>query len=689
VTPTRLVIVGGGFAGVACARTLRARLSEKECEIVVFNPENHMVFHPLLAEVAGASVSPGVVAAPLRGVLKDVECRTERVVDVDVVKRTVTYSGHDGLEREMTYDHVVLACGRPVNLSAIQGMADHAFPLKTAGDAIALRSHVLEQLEKAAVCDDPERARWYRTFLVVGGGFSGVEVAGEINDLVHASRRFYPGLERGDWQVTVVHAPEHLLPEVGQPLRQFAKQRMERAGIEVLLGARASAATPEGVWLRDGRLLRGATIVCTIGTSATPVIERMRVPKVKGRVETDPQMRVRGSTDAWAVGDCAANVNEWDGEVSPTTAQFAQRQGRQVADNIVSTIFGWPLQPFRFRPLGQLCAIGGRSAVAELMGLRIAGFPAWVLWRTIYLMKLPEWSKRIRAGGDWAWQFVFGRDLMHLKASPSERVSHAHYQPGDYVFRQGEQAASLYIIESGEAEVLRERGGGEQTVAVLRSGDFFGEMALLAGRPHGGSVRARTPLSLVVVGRTVFEQLSSSLAPLQELIAAAARRRNTDPWRALPVAHDVLSRASLSEFLELGVACVGPDASFATLIQIFGESAVDVCYVVNGAGELCGSLTRSRLLRGVETVAAAGEQRGAELVARDLMEKDPVYIERADSALLAAEALREHGVERLPVIAGHGDRRLVGVVRAERILAYVLRQAQPREGVAARERTAA
>lgn len=205
---SRIIIVGGGFAAVKCARTVRARLAPSEAEIVLFNQENHLVFHPLLAEVVGSSLNPEAIAAPLRQMLPKVACRTEEVRRIDLERSEVEYEGHDGQFRRLAYDHVVIACGAMVNLGIVPGMADHAFPMKTIGDAIALRAHIMAQMEKAEVCEEPKRKRWYLSFVVVGGGYSGVEAAGEINDLVRSSRRFYLNIAPTDISVTIIHSRE-------------------------------------------------------------------------------------------------------------------------------------------------------------------------------------------------------------------------------------------------------------------------------------------------------------------------------------------------------------------------------------------------------------------------------------------------------------------------------------------------
>jgi len=193
---SRIIIVGGGFGGVKCAETLRKKLSSDEAEIVLFNEENHLVFSPLLAEAVGSSLSPLDVVVPLRQLLPRVHCRTEAILNFDLAKNEVEHQSDDGRVSRMRYDHVVIACGSATNLNVVPGMADHAFPLKSVGDAAALRSHVMEQMERAEVCADAERKRWHLTFIVVGAGFSGAEAAGEINDLLRSSARYFQNFRK-------------------------------------------------------------------------------------------------------------------------------------------------------------------------------------------------------------------------------------------------------------------------------------------------------------------------------------------------------------------------------------------------------------------------------------------------------------------------------------------------------------
>jgi len=228
---------------VQFAKTLRKKLRASECEIVVFNRENHMVFHPLLADVAGASINPDAGATPLRQILPGVACRTEQVQRVDLANSEIEFDAGSGVLGRMTYDHVVIACGAESNLSIIPGMTEHAFGFKVIRDAVDLRQHLVRQMEQAEATTDPEQRRWNLSFIVVGAGFSGVEVAGEMNELVRSSTRFYRSFRKEDVTVSLVHQHDVILPEVARSLGEFARKKMEKAGIDIILNTRAVAAT--------------------------------------------------------------------------------------------------------------------------------------------------------------------------------------------------------------------------------------------------------------------------------------------------------------------------------------------------------------------------------------------------------------------------------------------------------------
>src|SRR5580700_9238068 len=670
----RVVIIGGGFAAVKFAKTLRSELPSSRCEILLFNRENHMVFHPLLADVAGASINADAAAAPLRQMLPGVECRTERVQSIDLPASEIEFDSASGTPARLHYDHVVIACGAESNLGIIPGMTEHAFPFKVVSDAIDLRQHVVRQMENAEAASELDRRRWYLSFIIVGAGFSGAEVAGEINELVRSSTRFYRNFRKEDLTVTLVHSQDQILPEVVPKLRAFAQKRMQKAGITILLNTRAVAATHEGIQLQDGRMLAGATVVCTIGTTISPIVERLNVAKERGRIRTVPDMRIEGQTNAWAMGDCAFIVNAFDNKPSPTTAQFAERQGRQAALNLIRILRGQPTQPFRFKALGQLCSIGGYEAVAEMLGMRISGFPAWVMWRGVYLFKLPTWSRRIKVALDWAWDLLFPRDLSFLNTDSAQQVYHAYYRPGDFIQRQGESARFFSIIEEGEVEILKaaEPNTEPKIVAVLGKGDFFGEAALLGNRPHETSIRARTAVRLGQAGSALFSQIAGTLTPFRELLSKAVIHRSGDLWHRLPLTKSILEREPLASLLDpLPAELLRKDTSLPDAIRALKECPNGELLILDEAQRLWGTFDRNDLDQIVARIAVNPTAQQGDITRSKLSEflvVNPVYVALDDSALVAVATMLDHGISWLPVVQTKDNPRPVGYLRREKIL---------------------
>jgi NADH dehydrogenase len=674
----RILIIGGGFGGVKCAKALLRDLPPGKCEIVLFNRENHLVFSPLLADAVGSSVNPLDVIVPLRQLLPDAYCRTQDVRNIFPDKNEIEYEGAEGGVCRMRYDHLVLACGNVANLNVVPGMADHSFALKNLADAAALRTHIMEQMEKAEVTEDPEKRAWHLSFIVVGGGYSGVEAAGEINDLVRSSACYFRNFQAKDARVVLIHSRDQLLPEIGPSLREFAREKMQEAGVKIILNARVTMATPEGVGLPGGEFIRGATIVCTVGSSPSPLIERLNAPKDKGRLQTEPDMRVRGLHNVWAIGDCANIINAFDQQPSPPTGQFAERQGKQCAANICRVLDRQPTEPFRFRPLGQLCSIGGHSAVAEMFGLQLSGFLAWFAWRGVYLFKLPTWARRFQLGFDWAWLVWFPRDLSHVRTSQTDRVTHAHYEPGNYIFKQGEPASFFYIIEDGEVEVSRttDRDPKGEVLAVLGPGSFFGERALLDDRPRVASARARTTVNLTVMGRNVFTQVSKALGPLRDALAQALNRRGLDIWKNQPQAYAVLKGTSVTELMDpVPQPLLKPTMTLREVGQAFVDHTNEFFYVSSDGQTLEGVVTMTDLIQGQSSGATANTPLS------EIMSKNPVALSIEDTCATVANALREYRLKTMPIVQSKETRKLAGCVRARKLMGFVMKRV-PREQVA-------
>ena len=689
--PIRVVVIGGGFAAVQFAKTLRSKVRGSECEILLFNRENHMVFHPLLADVAGASINVDAAAAPLRQMLPGVGCRTERVQRIDLHSSEIEFDDGQGALTRLHYDHVVIACGAESNLGIIPGMSEHAFAFKVMSDAINLRQQVVRQMESAEATTDPDLRRWHLSFTIVGAGFSGVEVAGEINELVSSSTRFYRNFRKEDVVVSLVHSQDQILPEVAPKLREFARKKMEKAGITMLLNTRAVAATHEGVELNDGRMLKGATIVCTIGTAISPIVQSLDVPKERGRIRTTPDMRIEGQTNAWAIGDCAYIINAFDNKPAAPTGQFAEREGRQAALNLIRIVNGETTKPFHFKALGQLCSIGGYEAVAEMLGVHVSGFLAWLMWRGVYLFKLPSWSRRLKVALDWSWDVLFPRDLSFLNTDTTQQLTRAYYRPGDFIHRQGEPARVFSVIEEGQVEVLQQDPGTSDTkvVAVLGQGDFFREGALLGNRPHETSIRARSAVRLRQIGSGLFAQIAGSFTPLRELLVKAVTR-GSDFWRRLPVSKSMLEGESIASFLDpLPPQLLTKETTFADAINALNESATGNLLVLDEKQRLWGTLDRGDLYQIIARITVtSAETRGdiSRLKLGDLLIPNSIYVALEDSALVASATMLDHGISWLPVVKSKDDPRPVGLLRGEKISKRMLEriaQGQPTQARAA------
>ncbi len=420
VATRNLVIVGGGFAGVTLAQHLEHQLPTG-WRLTLVSQENFITFNPLLPEVVGASILPGHVIAPHRQMIHCSHVCMAQVTEIDYAAKVVHYLGEgSGMLR---YDQLVLACGVNANLDLVKGMAQHALPLKTLGDALFLRNRIISRLEQAELQPDPVARRWLTTFVVIGGGFSGVETAGVLTDFLRASLKYYPRIKRDDIRVVLLHGQNRLLPELSASLGEFAGRKMRMHGLDLRLEARAARIDDRAVTLASGEIIPAGTVVCTIGTMPNSLVTDSPLPKEKGRVKVDADMSVPGFEGVWAIGDCAAVPNKLDGKISPPTAQFADRQGRQLAANIAARLRGAPTREFSFKPVGQLSTIGHNKAVAEMFGIKLSGFIAWLLWRGVYLLKIPTFSRKSRLFLEWNWAMFFPPDISHLGYRRTRRAA--------------------------------------------------------------------------------------------------------------------------------------------------------------------------------------------------------------------------------------------------------------------------
>ncbi len=529
----QVLILGGGFGGISAAQRLQHHFKrDASVEITLVNRDNFFVFVPLLASAASGSIETLHILNPIRRMIPGISFRAEEVIGIDLNRRVVTTASPiTGREVRLPYDHLVLGLGNTVNLALMPGVAQHGKTMKSLGDALHLRNHVISMLEAADVETDPNMRQELLTFVVAGAGYSGVETVGELNDLVHAVSKNYPSLTRESVKVVLLHSRERILPEMGEGLANFALTKLRQRGVDVRLKTRIAAATPHEAILSTGERIPTRTLVVTVGAATNPVLAPLALPRDRDRILTDPFMAVEGMPGIWALGDNAAVPNAAaNGEYSPPTAQYALRQGKRLADNLAAALRGQPQQqqPFAFAGLGQLCLVGHRAGVAELGGgLKLSGFIAWFMWRNVYLMKLPGWDRKVRVGLDWALDVLFPRELSYLNLARTQVVNQAHYEPNDFIIHQGDVGDQFYVIVSGEVEVNRELPNGQKVLlGTLGKGEYFGESALLTGRRRNASVRATTPVDLMCLGRDEFNDLAGAWLKFSDSLQALSEERN-------------------------------------------------------------------------------------------------------------------------------------------------------------------
>lgn len=413
----QIVIVGGGFAGTTLARALERQLPPG-WRVVLVSEESYTTFNPMLAEVVGASVFPEHVVAPIRQMLRSSRFVMGRVSDVDLARRTVAASTLAG-PQAIPFEHLVFAFGTRANLDLVPGLAEHALPLKLIGDAMFIRNRVLQRLARIELESDAALRRGLGHFVVIGGGFSGVEVAGELADFLAGARRYYPRVRADELQVTLLQDAERLLLELPATLGAAATASLRSRGVDVRLATRATRIDADGVLLPGGEKLEAATVICTIGTKPNPLVERLALPTQRGRLVTRPDLSVDAAEGLWAIGDCALVRNQAADGYAPPTAQFAVAQAQALAANLLAHIEHRPTRPFAHVGKGAMATTGHLKGVAQVGALRLSGLPAWLLWRAYYLLRMPTLGRKVRIWVEWTWGMFFAADITHLRFTRS------------------------------------------------------------------------------------------------------------------------------------------------------------------------------------------------------------------------------------------------------------------------------
>ncbi len=413
----RILIVGGGFAGVTTALELAKRCAGVlPVQITLVSENNFFLFTPMLAEAATGAVETRHVLYPIRPLCGawGIEFGEMSVEAIDLDRRRLTARHRRSpVRQQVQYDHLVLGLGAAPNVAVAPGAAEHALPFKGVGDAVRIRNRVIDLFEAAALTDDPWTRRRLLTFVVVGAGHAGTELMAALEELARGILlRHYPSV-LGD-SVRLVLIGSAVLPQTATNLAAYTREQLLHRGIE-LETARAASVSADGLTLQDGRVIPSHCVIWTAGNRVSPVIADLPLPKARdGRLLVNEYFEVQGSRGVYALGDNAAQTDAHTGQPYVATAQVAVRQARALAGVLEATLTGREKRPFQFKVLGEMVPLSRRTAVADLKGIKLVGFPAWFLWKTIYMLKLPTLAARLRVVLDWTVELFFERDVSEL-----------------------------------------------------------------------------------------------------------------------------------------------------------------------------------------------------------------------------------------------------------------------------------
>jgi NADH dehydrogenase len=429
-----VVISGGGFGGLYTARRLERTMPRQSARITLVNDVNFLLYTPFLPEAAAGMLEPRHVVTPLRDVLDQTHLRLGVVVERDPARRTVTLLAPEGSERELRYDRLIVAHGSVSRVLPIPGLADHAIGFKSLADAIWLRNHVIQCMEEADTCDDPEIRQELLTFVFVGGGYAGLEALAELQDFAAEAIETYPRASLQGMRWILVEATDRVLPEIDAKLADYALRQLRGRGIDIRLGTTLEEMTATSARISTGETIGTRTVVWTAGVVPHPSSRNLGLPvDDRGRIVVDEHLRVSGEDDVWALGDAAAVPDPANpGRPCPPTSQHAIRQGRTAGRNVAASLGVGEPAPFTYKTLGTFVNLGRYKAVARVGPFTFRGFLAWWLARTYHVSQIPGTARKVRAVMDWTIGLPFKRDIAEVGS-----IGHPHPLRADVYERAG------------------------------------------------------------------------------------------------------------------------------------------------------------------------------------------------------------------------------------------------------------
>ncbi|MBM7492536.1 NADH dehydrogenase [Micromonospora luteifusca] len=421
MNPKRILVVGAGHVGLYAALRLSKKLSSREAEVMVVDPQPHMTYQPFLPEAAAGNISPRHSVVPLRRELRRCKMVAGTVTRIEHDRKVATVQPISGPAREITYDHVIVAPGSVSRTLPIPGLHEQGIGFKTIGEAIYLRNHVLDRLDVAAATPDEDVRRSALTFTFVGGGYAGIEALAEMEDMARDALRYYPELKQDEVRWVLVEATQRVLPEVDRDMGAYTVQQLLKRNMDIRLDTRLESCVDGVVKLSDGDSFRSDTIVWTAGVKPSPMLDSTDFPRDdRRRVTCLPTLQVvdgdRVVEGAWSAGDCAAvpDLTKEPGNFCSPSAQHAVRQAARMADNIAAVIRGREPVDYKHKHVGSVASLGLHKGVAQVYGIKMTGWPAWVMHRTYHMSRIPSFNRKVRVLVDWSLAFFLKREVVAL-----------------------------------------------------------------------------------------------------------------------------------------------------------------------------------------------------------------------------------------------------------------------------------
>ncbi|WP_061960797.1 NAD(P)/FAD-dependent oxidoreductase [Demequina flava] len=421
MSPTRVLILGGGYVGLYTALTLKKKAGN-HVDITIVDRRAYMTYQPFLPEAAAGSIEPRHVVVPLRKELKGVRIVQGKITDIVHDERRVRVETDFGGDQDLEYDEVVVALGAIPRTLPIPGLAEMGIGFKWVEEAINLRNTVLGRIARAATTEDPHVRRRLLTFVFVGGGFAGIEAYAETEDMARAALRYYPELKPADLRFVMVEAMPRILPEMGEEMGGYTLEVLRKRGMEIYLATRLESCEEGRIKLSDGQEFDADTVVWTAGVKPNPVLGASDLPTgPRGHVNALPTLQVADDDGnvvpgAWAAGDCAQvpDLAKGEGAWCAPSAQHAVRQARLLGANLANQIHGREVKEYKHKHLGTVASLGLNKGVAQVMGVKLRGWPAWFMHRTYHMSQIPSFNRKARVVVDWTTALFFRRDLVSL-----------------------------------------------------------------------------------------------------------------------------------------------------------------------------------------------------------------------------------------------------------------------------------